>query len=197
MSRERVPPDPDEVTQLLAAWQRGERQAFDRLVPLIYPELKHLARRQLARGRRGLTLDTTALVHEAYVKLAEHCRVGLADRRHFYGVASRTMREIVVDHARARVSQKRGGGVAPLPLDDCDIPVQREAEALLAVDAALGKLEALEPRLAEVVEHRFFAGLTVSETAHVMGLSTASVDRAWRRARAWLRVSQGSAEVAP
>ncbi len=179
--------DRGDVTDLLLAWQQGDENAFDRLVPLVYSELKSLARRQLARGGRGVTLDTTALVHETYLKLANQDRVALADRRHLFGVVSRAMRQIVVDHARARTAGKRGGGLPPEPLDSREIPVEGEAEALIAVDEALGDLESLDPRLARIVEHRFFAGFSVEETAEALGISVATVDRDWRRARAWLR----------
>jgi RNA polymerase sigma factor (TIGR02999 family) len=185
--------DGGEITRLLDAWSHGDGQALERLVPLVYPELKRLARRQLARGRPGETLNTTGLVHEAYLKLVDQVRVH--DRQHFFRLAAQVMRQIVVDYARGITRLKRGAGHRPLPLDGTEIPVEEHAGAVLEVNEALRRLELLERRLADVVECRFFAGLTIGETADALGVSAATVERDWGRARAWLKVAL-SAEAA-
>lgn len=176
-----------DITQHLLAWRAGDAEAMEHLVPLVYPELKHLARRQLARGRAGETLNTTGLVHEAYLKLVDQTRAEVRDRQHFFRLAARVMRQIVVDYARGKARLKRGGGRPPLPLEGKQIPVEEHAEAVLAVNQALERLESLEQRLVRVVECRFFAGLTIRETADSLDVSTATVERDWSRARAWLK----------
>lgn len=176
-----------DITQHLLAWREGDGKAMEHLVPLAYPELKRLARRQLARGRPGETLNTTGLVHEAYLKLVDQTRAEIRDRRHFFRLAARVMRQIVVDHARGKARLKRGGGRPPLPLNGKQISVEEHAEAVLAVDQALERLESLEQRLVRVVECRFFAGLTLRETADSLDVSTSTVERDWSRARAWLK----------
>lgn len=176
-----------DITGLLIAWRDGDRSAFERLIPLVYPHLKRVAHRHLIARRGGQTLGTTSLVHETYLKFVDQSRVALSDRGHFFAVASRAMRQVVVDHALRHARRKRGAGVRPLPLDGRELPIEEEAEALLAVHEALSGLEGLDPRLVRVVEHRFFAGLTREETAEALAVSTATVDRDWYRARAWLR----------
>ena len=170
-----------EITRLLDRARDGDPGAIDRLIPLVYDELRALARHQ----RRGAdaTLDTTALVHEAYEKLA---RGTFADRHHFFRIAARAMREVLVERARARRAQKRGGGARPLPLREGVLAGPAEPERLVALDEALTRLGALDARQAEVVELRYFVGLTISETAEVLGLSPATVKRDWTAARAWL-----------
>ena len=174
-----------EITQLLEAWQRGDAAAAKKLFPLIYDELRVIARRQLARGRSN-TLQTTAVVHEAYLKLIESSRLRFADRSHFYAVASKAMRQILVDHARRGAAQKRGGGRARVDFDEERIPIEERAAELLEVDEALSLLEEVDPHLARVVEMRFFAGLSVDETAEAVGSSPSTVKRDWNKARAFL-----------
>lgn len=173
-----------DVTELLAAWRDGDREAIRELMPLVYDELRALARRQAAGGSE--TLRTTALVHETYLKLARHSRLAVQDRRHFFALAARAMRQLVVDHARRRTAAKRGGAAGALPLDDAHIPLQARAAEIVALDAALDRLASLDDSLSRVVELRFFAGLSVEETADVLGCSPRTVKREWRKARALL-----------
>ena len=175
-----------EVTQLLIAIREGDRRALDRLFPIVYEELRSSAHRQLARGRPGDTLQTTALVHEAYLKLAGAQAPDWNDRCHFFAVAARAMRQIIVDYARAQAADKRGGGAPKLTLDEQRVAVEERAHELVALDRALTRLDALNDRLARVVELRFFGGLSVEETADVMKLSERTVKREWRKARAFL-----------
>jgi RNA polymerase sigma factor (TIGR02999 family) len=181
--------DTVDLTALLVAIGQGEANAFDRLVPLVYPDLRRLARAQLRRLRVGETLDTTALVHEAYVKLVDAERANWNDRQHFLAVASVAMRQILVDHARARLRAKRGGGAATVPLDEVPGIVAREAHDLVELDEALRRLEAVDPRLVRVVECRYFTGLSEQETADALGVSLRTAQRDWLKARAWLRAA--------
>ena len=178
--------DLPDVTQLLAAWQRGSRAAFEQLVPLVYGELRRVARARLRHERDGHTLQTTALVHEAYVRLVDLRRMTLHDRTHFFAMAARLMREILVDHARRKHAGKRGGAMATIGLDGVDPAGPAANLDLLALDEALGQLGGLEPRLSQVVELRFFGGLSIAETASTLGVSTATVERDWVVAKAWL-----------
>lgn len=185
-------PDPGgEITRLLQAHHRGEREAFDRLVPLVYDRMRRIARGQLARQGRGHTLSTTALVHEAYVQLVAETGVNWQDRSHFYAICARAMRRILVDYARRRHARKRGGSAAHVALDDEIAGTGHPAEVILAVDSALDRLAAFNPRLAQVVECRTFAGLTEEETAQALNTSLRTVQREWTRARAWLRKELG------
>jgi RNA polymerase sigma factor (TIGR02999 family) len=172
-----------DITELLHAWGRGDDAAVDRLFTLLYDELRLLARRQL-RGRHGQTLDTTAMVHEAYVKLVDPSRVGVADRAHFLNLAARVMRQVLIDRARRRVATKRGAGAVHTDLDGVGLP--QRAEELLVLDEALGVLERLDARLARTVELRFFAGLSVEEAADALSVSPRTVKRDWVKARAFL-----------
>ncbi|MEO7875585.1 MAG: ECF-type sigma factor [Dokdonella sp.] len=156
------------------------------LMPHVYQRLRDLARRQLAGERGAQTLNTTALVHEAWLDLVERMP-GFTDRGHFYAYAATAMRHILVDHARRRTAIKRGGSETPLDIDDHDIPVNHVAAEMLALDRALDRLAALEPRLSQVVELRFFAGLSVEETAGALGIVSRSVVRDWARAQVFLR----------
>jgi RNA polymerase sigma factor (TIGR02999 family) len=175
-----------QVTQLLKRWRGGDRAALDALVPLVYAELKRVAEGYLRREQRGgATLQATALVHEAYLKLIGGAEVDWQDRRHFLATAARLMRQILVDHARARDADKRHGGER-VTLSSVDPPDPRNAVDLLALDQALSRLEALDARKARVVELRVFAGLELSEIGQLMELSRATLDRDWRAARAWL-----------
>lgn len=178
---------PGEITQLLQRHHDGDRGAFDRMVPLVYERLRSIARGQLARaGGRHRPLDTTALVHEAYLQLVDEHNVDWQDRAHFFSICARAMRRILVDFARQRQAVKRGGGLPNLTLQPDLVAVDDQAELVLAVDAALGELEAFNARLARVVECRYFAGLTEEETAQALDTSLRTVQRDWMRARAWL-----------
>jgi RNA polymerase sigma factor (TIGR02999 family) len=182
-----------DITGLLQAWSAGQREAGDQVFSRVYRELRRLARAQLLRGRPGDTLNTTAVVHEAYLKLIDRDRVTVGDRQHFFSLAARAMRQIIVDHARHRLAQKRGGGARhtdvgdnlPDGRPDAAAALQRAAE-VLAVDAALSKLAVLDPRLARIVELRFFGGLDYEEIAEIAGCSVPTAKRDWARARAWL-----------
>jgi RNA polymerase sigma factor (TIGR02999 family) len=176
-----------DVTDLLIAYRDGDREAFERLIPLVYDDLRRIARRQLGRGRPGRTLDTTALVHEAYIDLARSSRLEINDRRHFFAVAARAMRQVIIDYARERAAAKRGGGRTPVPLDLVQIPVDAQAEVVLAIDGALRRLSELNERLTRVFECRYFAGLSEQETAEALDLSLRTVQRDWMKGKAWLR----------
>jgi RNA polymerase sigma factor (TIGR02999 family) len=175
--------DQGEVTRLLQAARGGEREALDRLLPLVYEELRQLAGRQLARERAGHTLGATALVHEAYVKLSGGGTCGACDRAHFLAIAGRAMRQVLVDYARRRARAKRGGGWERTTLGDGDAAVEFRPEEMLALDRALDELD---PRQREIVEYRFFAGMEEREIAEVLGVSERTVRRDWVKARAWL-----------
>jgi RNA polymerase sigma factor (TIGR02999 family) len=176
-----------DVTDLLIAHGAGDSAALDRLVPLVYEDLRRIARLQLRRRRATDTLDTAALVHEAYVRLVDQSRASWRDRGHFFAVSAIAMRQIVVDHARRRARLKRGGDQAIVPLDDVNEPGTREAAHVLEIDFALRKLTAVDPDLARVIECRYFAGLTEGETAEALGVSVRTAQRQWFKARAWLR----------
>ena len=176
----------DEITQLLLAWGSGEEEAFDKLAPMVYAELHSLARRYMAGERSGHTLQTTALVNEAYLRLVDTSRVQWQNRAHFFAVSAQLMRRILVDFARSRHYAKRGGAAQRLSLDEAPpIAVERGAD-LIALDDALTALSAFDPRKAKVVELRFFGGLSIEETAVALGVSTATVKRNWSVAKAWL-----------
>lgn len=183
------PVDPSEVTRLLEAARGGDARALDELYPLVYQELRGVAHRALGGGRPGDTLDTTALVHEAYLKLHGASAFQPQDRRHFFAVAARAMRQIVVDHARSRAAQKRGGAYQRVDLDAATISADDSGAALLALEEALRKLGDLNGRLAQVVELRFFGGLSVEETAEVLEVDPRTVKRDWRKARAVLHLT--------
>jgi RNA polymerase sigma factor (TIGR02999 family) len=193
------PSAPDEVGRLLAAVRAGDRAAEARLLELVYADLKRIAHRHLRGRGRGETLQTTALVHEAYVRLARPALSDFNDRIHFLAVSSRAMRQILIDRARARATVKRGSGLAPLDLESHDPAAPERGEDLLALDGALSELEQLEPRLGRVVEMRFFGGMTAEETGEVLGVSDRTVKSDWRKARAFLeaRLAAGGALSAP
>jgi RNA polymerase sigma factor (TIGR02999 family) len=178
-----------DVTLLLQAYAGGDRAAFDQLVPLIYEELRRIARNHLRRTQRGATLDTNGLVHEAYLKLAGQKGMRVEDRGHFLAIAARAMRQIIVSRARARVAAKRGGGDIRMTLDEERIAAAGESQAewLLDLDRALEGLRERDERLARTVECRFFAGLSEDETAEALGVSLRTAQRNWMRARAWIR----------
>lgn len=175
------------VTQLLVEWQRGDRQALDRLMPLVYGELRAIARRHLSRESARHTLQSTALVHEAYFRLVGQRNVHWQNRAHFFGIAAQMMRRILVDHARRRQRGKRGGPSATLSLDEALAAAEPAANGdLLALDEALTSLAKIDPRGARVIELRFFSGPTIEETAEVLAVSSGTVKREWGAARAWL-----------
>jgi len=175
------------VTELLLECRSDDR-AVDRLFPLVYEELRRIAHRQLRREREGHTLDTTALVHEAYLKLVDITRVEWRDRVHFLSMAARAMRRILVDYARQHRAERRGGGVTPLALDEASaLPLDAQADEVIALDEALTRLSGLSPRLVQVVEHRFFAGMSEEETAEALTVTARTVRRDWVKARGWLR----------
>jgi RNA polymerase sigma factor (TIGR02999 family) len=191
MSNQDQPADPAAVTDLLEQAARGNREAFDRLFPLVYEELKHLAHGRLRFERPGHTLSTTALVHEAYFKLVGQTRIAWESRSQFFGVASEAMRRILIDYAKHRRRQKRGGGQASLPLEAAaDRIIEElsddEAEELIVLDEALHRLADFNPDGARVVQYRFYGGLTLEEIGTIMGTSERTARRAWTVARAWL-----------
>lgn len=191
MRVEPSPEDPEAITEALCALRNGAPEAMDRLVPLVYEQLRRIAHLQLRAEPVGHTFSTTALVHEAYLKLVDQTRAEWQDRGHFFAVASGAMRRILVDYARRYRAARRGGGedgapVRPVPLDDTDIPVAERADALVALDEALERLGRLDERQARVVECRFFGGLTEEETATALGVSQRTVAREWVTARGWL-----------
>lgn len=179
--------DKGDVTQLLVAYADGDREAFDELVPLVYDELRRIARYHLRRTQRGHTLDTVGLVHEAYMKLAGQQGLRAQDRGHFLAIAARAMRQVIINRARARMAEKRGGGQAPVTLDEERVGGQDQAEWLIDLDRALTSLRERDERLAQTVECRFFAGLSDEETAQALGVSLRTAQRNWMRARAWIR----------
>jgi RNA polymerase sigma factor (TIGR02999 family) len=177
-----------DVTELLLAYGRGDREAFDHLLPLVYEDLRKVARRQLNRvGNPDKVLDTTGLVHESYLKMVDQTRVNWSSRSHFLGVAARAMRQVVIDYARRRGAAKRGGGAVQTTIEEGHIAVEDQADWLLALDQVLARLEARSPRLARIVECRFFAGLSEEETAEALGISLRTAQRDWMKARAWLQ----------
>lgn len=175
------------VTALLHAWEDGDEGALDRLVPLVYDELKRLAGSHLRREQAGHTLSSTALVHEAWINLAKGPAPRLDDRVHFYAIASRVMRRVLVWHARRRTAAKRGGGAVALPLEAAREMAAASDADVLALDEAMVELERLDERLCRIVECRHFGGLTVTETATALDVSPSTVKRDWTTARAWLR----------
>jgi RNA polymerase sigma factor (TIGR02999 family) len=187
---------PNEVTSLLREWSAGEKGALERLMPLVYDELQRLARSYLSHEREGHTLQPTALVHEAYLRLVDQTRVNWQSRGHFFGVAAQMMRRILVDHARARLTGKRGRGVRALTLDDALTVSPETDEALVRLDDALSALKEFDPKQCRLVELRYFAGLTLEETAEALSVSTATVKREWTVAKAWLRHEMSPGEGA-
>ena len=177
---------PSEVTGLLRQWSVGDENARDRLIPLVYDRLRELAHRRLGRSPVENSLNTTELVHEAYIKLVDGPRVDLPDRAHFLGLASEIMRNLLVDRARSRLATKRGGGVRPLDLDEFEWVSDENLETVADLDDALKRLEQLSPRQSKLLQHRYFGGLTLEESAAAIGVSLATAKRELRSARAWL-----------
>lgn len=190
-------PEPPNVTKLLVQWNKGDRAALEALIPLVYEELRRLARHYLSREKQNHTLSSTALVHEAYLRLVTQKDVTWQNRAHFFGVAAQMMRRILVDHARRRAYAKRGGHAVTLALDEAmATPQQREVD-LVALDDALNSLAKLDERQSRMVELRFFGGLSIEETSEVLGISAPTVKREWASARAWLyrEISRGSLDA--
>ena len=177
---------PPDVTELLLAWGGGDASALERLVPLVHQELTRVARRLMAGENRAHTLQPTALVHEAYIRLIDLSRVRWQDRAHFIRMSARVMRQILVDHARTRLAHKRGGADIRVPLEDVTAVAPERAVDLIALDRALDDLAAMDPRKGEVVELKFFGGLSNEEAADVLQISPETVKRDWRVAKAWL-----------
>jgi RNA polymerase sigma factor (TIGR02999 family) len=179
------PGDPT-VTDLLVRWRGGDERALESLIPLVYAELRSLAHYYLRQERHDHTLQSTALVHEAYVRLVGHEPPALQNRSHFFGVAARLMREILVEYARNQRAAKRGGGAPAIALDEIENVAQRVDVDLLLLDDALTELARLDERQSRIVELRYFSGLSIDETAEVLGISSTTVSREWTTARAWL-----------
>lgn len=186
------PSESPDVTRLLVSWREGDQTAFDRLMPLVYEHLHGLARQHMRRERQGHSMQSTALVHEAYLRLVDSRRVEWQDRAHFFAVAARVMRRILVDAARRKAATKRGGDLtriahaAPVEFDRMPAPASDRSAAFCALDDALEELSKIDPRRAQVIELRFFGGLSVEETAEVVGISPRLVLRDWKIARDWL-----------
>jgi RNA polymerase sigma factor (TIGR02999 family) len=177
---------PEEVTELLVRWRAGDREALDALMPLVYAELRRLAHHYLNNERPGHTLQSTALVHEAYVRLVGQNPPEWQNRAHFFGVAANLMRQILVDYARNHRAGKRGGGAFRLGLEDAEDMATPVDVDIVRLDEALNTLKEMDPQQSQVVELKFFAGLTIEETAEVVGISESGVKREWFTARAWL-----------
>ena len=179
-------PQTHRVTQLLIDWSNGDQSAFDKLMPLIDEELRRLAHHYMSRERAGHTLQTTALVNEAFVKLVNRKNLQWQNRAHFFGLAAQVMRTILVDHARSHSSAKRGGGARNLELDEALLVSQQRASEVVALDEALNQLALIDARQSRIVELRFFGGLTVEEAAEVLHVSPVTIKREWSTAKAWL-----------
>ena len=179
-------PQRADITAQLRAWGAGEQTARETLFPLVYDELRRIAHRQLQREWQGHTLDTTALVHEAYLKLVDQTHAGFTDRAHFFAVAANAMRRILVDYARRYLAEKRGAAPRRVTLTDDMLIAEERADTLLALDEALRELGRIDERLSRVVECRFFGGLTEQETAEVLGVTARTVRRDWTKAKGWL-----------
>ena len=182
----RVAPSQKSITQLLIEWRDGDETALNKLIPLVYEELRRLAHHYMRRERPGHTLQTAALVNEVYLRLVDHKGMQWQNRAHFYAVAAQAMRRILVDHARSRNYLKRGGNVKMIRLEEAATVVQKQAADLVALDDALSELAAIDPRKSQIVEMRYFGGMSVQETAEVLGVSPVTVMRDWSTAKAWL-----------
>ncbi len=179
-------PSPEEITGLLLDWGNGDKAALDRVIPMVYQELRRLAHRQMRRERAGDTLQTTALINEAYLRLVDYERVRPRDRAHFFAIAAQAMRRILIERARSRRSAKRGSGAQKVFLDEAANVSNERAADLVALDDALTSLAAIDPRKAQIVELKYFGGMTIEEAAEVLGVSTPTVERDWRTAKIWL-----------
>src|SRR5262245_61060690 len=189
------PMDDGSITEFLHSWQQGDEKALEQLTPLVYRELHRLAVRYMRREQVDHTLQATALVNEAYVRLIDWKNVQWQNRAHFFGVSAQLMRRVLVDYARSRHYIKRGGGVHPVALEEALLVSDEKLDTVVAIDAALQRLSAIDPRSAQVIELRYFGGLSVEETAEVLKISSVTVMRDWQFARAWLvRELTGSQE---
>jgi RNA polymerase sigma factor (TIGR02999 family) len=177
---------PQQVTQLLKQWQEGSNEALEALIPLVYKELKRLAASYLRRERPDHTLQSAALVNEAYLRLVDQNQTRWQNKAHFYGIAAQMMRRILADHARSHNAAKRGAGIPELELDEAVVQAQTRSVDLVGLEEALQKLEKLDPQQGRIVELRFFSGLSIEDTANVLAISPATVKRDWAAARAWL-----------
>ena len=180
-------PTPQNVTQLLKDWSGGDQTAADNLMPLVYEELRRLAHQYMRREKPGHTMQTSALVNEAYVRLVDQNQIQWESRAHFFGIAARLMRQILVDQARRRNFAKRGGGAVRVSLNEVVVAVQEQSASVIALDDALRTLEQTDPRKSHIVELRFFGGMSIEETAKALKVSPGTVMREWTFARAWLR----------
>jgi RNA polymerase sigma-70 factor, ECF subfamily len=180
-------PAPDEVTKLLKDWSAGDQSALDKLIPLVHDELRRLAHQHMRRERPGNTLQTSALVNEAYVRLVDQGQIEWESRAHFFGIAARLMRQVLVDQARRRNFAKRGGDAIRVSLDEATTAAEEQSANVMALDDALKILEKTDPRKSQIVELRFFGGMSIEETAAVLKVSPGTVMREWTFARAWLR----------
>lgn len=185
---------PQEVTQLLADWGNGDRSALDKLFPLVHAELRRIAQRQMKQERAGHTLQATALVNEAYLKLVGQQASPWQNRAHFFAVCAQVMRHILIDHARAHARDKRGGGALQVSLNEVALVAEDRGPFFLALDEALRLLETLDPQKGKIVELRYFGGLSIEETAEVLDISPRTVRREWQRSKAWLyrMISEGT-----
>src|SRR5262245_10352485 len=186
-------PSSQEVTRLLLAWRGGDQEALERLTPLVYGELRRMARRFMRRERPDHTLQTSALVNEAYLRLIDYRQVDWQNRAHFFGIAAQMMRQILIDHARSHARAKRGGALRQVSFEETAVVSKQRAAELIALDDALNDLAAFDLSKSQIVELRFFGGLTNEEVGEVMGMSLRTVEREWRKAKAWLRraISKG------
>jgi RNA polymerase sigma factor (TIGR02999 family) len=182
-----------QISQLLLDWSDGDKAALDALIPLVYEELRRLAKYYMRRERQGHTLQTSALVNEAYTRLLDYKKMRWQDRAHFFAVAAQAMRRILVEHARSHARQKRGGGAIKVSLDEVAMMADNQAAEMMALDAALTSLAAFDPRKSQIVELRYFGGLSIEETAEVLGISVVTVKRDWSTAKLWLHreISRG------
>lgn len=178
---------PNEVTRLLIDWSHGDKAALEQLIPLVHAELRRLARHYMGRENPGHTLQTSALINEAYIRLVDQQNVPWQNRAHFFAVSAQVMRHILIDHARRHSYAKRGGGARQVPLDEAMALNDQRASELVALDDALNILAALDTRKSQIIELRFFGGLSIEETAEAMKISPITVTREWRSAKAWLR----------
>jgi RNA polymerase sigma factor (TIGR02999 family) len=185
---------PQNVTELLTEWGNGDKEALDRILPIVYDELRKQAARYLRRERAGHTLQTTALIHEAYIRLVDQKNVRWQNRAHFFGISAQLMRRILVDHARTKGRVKRGGSDIRVSLDDVNLIAKEKDLDILAVDEALDRLAKIDEQQSKIVELRFFSGLTVEETAEVLKISPATIKRDWSMAKAWLHREISSGE---
>jgi RNA polymerase sigma factor (TIGR02999 family) len=177
---------PRSVTQLLIDWREGDETALNELIPIVYDELRRMAHRYMRQERPGHTLQTTALINEAYIRLVDHKGIRWKNRAHFYGVAAQAMRRVLVDYARTRGSAKRWGGMRRVDLDEAAAVAKKQAEDLLALDDALTKLASIDPRKSMIVEMKYFGGMTAEEIAEAIGVSVPTINREWNPAKAWL-----------